>query len=394
MKLYSGAGIFFALLWVCMFAACQAPLAKPPTQSATRVAQVSTPGNTPTLVVPDTLTPTATTTVVPTPTRTARPTAVPTPTPMPLSGRIAFGSIREDSNKDGRITYEDNSRIVELNLATGEQIDITDGTHDVFDPAWSPDGRQIAFISNQNGNYELYVMNRDGSGIRQLTTTDGAEGSPSWSPDGSQIVYEFSPWTEYGFLVESDLYVTSPATGMIWRLTETPGDEQGPDWSPDGRFILFSRDPEGDIYWLDVATKQERLLSGELPRDPHGKFMLPQWLPRQSLAFSVVRLGLMSSDLGAEPLFDLFVYEVDWQNGQPTLVVIGHDGTSVGEFDAIWGPNGEWLLNLEYPGLIATRFIRQRLPNALLTPPIGRGWGESTEFDLDSYYSHSPDWTP
>ena len=64
------------------------------------------------------------------------------------------------------------------------------------EPAWSPDGRKIAFQSKRGfryrggmGNGEIYVMNADGSGKRNLTRNPGLDGSPSWSPDGRRIAF-------------------------------------------------------------------------------------------------------------------------------------------------------------------------------------------------------------
>jgi TolB protein len=56
-------------------------------------------------------------------------------------------------------------------------------------PAWSPDGRRIAFASERDGNAEIYVVNADGTGQRNLTRDPGYEGDPAWSPDGRKIAF-------------------------------------------------------------------------------------------------------------------------------------------------------------------------------------------------------------
>ena len=56
-------------------------------------------------------------------------------------------------------------------------------------PAWSPDGRKIAFVSNRDGNSEVYVMNANGSGQRNLTGNPAFDADPAWSPDGRQIAF-------------------------------------------------------------------------------------------------------------------------------------------------------------------------------------------------------------
>ena len=56
-------------------------------------------------------------------------------------------------------------------------------------PAWSPDGRKIAFASERDGNSEIYLMNADGSGQRNLTRNLAYDGDPAWSPDGRKITF-------------------------------------------------------------------------------------------------------------------------------------------------------------------------------------------------------------
>ena len=101
-------------------------------------------------------------------------------------------------------------------------------------PAWSPDGRQIAFTSTRDADPEIYVMNADGTGARRLTTTPGRDAHPAWSPDGRSILFQ-SP-REDGhtriFLMNAD--------GSNQRaLTRNIGFCGVPVWSPDARRILF-----------------------------------------------------------------------------------------------------------------------------------------------------------
>ncbi len=96
----------------------------------------------------------------------------------PDGRRIAFSS-----NRSG------NYEIYVLGVDGGNPIRLTRNAADDADPKWSPDGRRIAFVSDRSGNHDIYVMNADGTGVRQLTTNPTGDGSPAWSPDGRSIVF-------------------------------------------------------------------------------------------------------------------------------------------------------------------------------------------------------------
>ena len=68
-------------------------------------------------------------------------------------------------------------------------IRLTDNDASDVTPAWSPDGRRIAFASERDGNLEIYVMNADGSGVTRLTYNGANDLFPDWSPDGRRIAF-------------------------------------------------------------------------------------------------------------------------------------------------------------------------------------------------------------
>jgi Tol biopolymer transport system component len=105
------------------------------------------------------------------------------------------------------------------------------------DADYSPDGERIAFTSNRSGHSELYTCQKDGSGVRQLTSLRGDVGSPVWSPDGRSIAFdavtEDTRW--------ANVYIVSAAGGAPRHLTN--GDQGAaifPLWSSDGRWIYYS----------------------------------------------------------------------------------------------------------------------------------------------------------
>jgi dipeptidyl aminopeptidase/acylaminoacyl peptidase len=96
-------------------------------------------------------------------------------------------------------------------------------------PAWSPDGKKVAFRSNRSGHSDLYVMNADGSGVTQLTADSATEGRPAWSPDGMKIAFGRTP----SDLMAWELYVMNADGSGVTQLTTNNGSvDPKPAWSP------------------------------------------------------------------------------------------------------------------------------------------------------------------
>ena len=407
MKPQAVSGAFLVLCVGCLLAACRPPATALPTQPAVVVVAAEANSPTPTVAPTATATPTPTATATatltppPTATRTPRPTATATATPVLLGGHIVFVAQREDTNGDGSASDFDNGRIVTLDLQTGETRDLTDGSVNDWGPAWSPDGRQIAYVSKlgRNQGEELYVINSDGSSPRRLTTTDERETEPAWSPDGTEIVFLRSWWDEAQENNVGDLHAINVTSGVTRQLTHTPELEREPDWSPDGRFLAYSRDvfrPElgyhEEIFLLDVVTGEEWMLTEALPRAPLQDFLEPQWLLGKTLLISFTVMEVTTSDLGGEPHFHVELYQIEWQDGHPVLVAQGTIYTLVyGPGAYTWGPNGEWYIAVDYPGLVAQHFTLQpdRLPSSRIQ------WGETVILiDAPTASMTMPDWTP
>ena len=116
-------------------------------------------------------------------------------------------------------------------------------TSDDIDPTWSPDGSMIAFASSRAGARQLFVMNADGSNVRQVTNLKDMGGRSSWSPDGTRLAF-------YAGLFENhNIYIINVDGTNLMQLTDG-GDNLGPSWSPDGNWIAFAsfRDGNNEIY--------------------------------------------------------------------------------------------------------------------------------------------------
>src|SRR5215216_5466209 len=94
-------------------------------------------------------------------------------------------------------------------------------------PNWSPDGRQIAFESDQNGDMEIYAMDADGTDVRQITDNAVHDEGPAWSPDGERMVFTSGPDN-----LHSDIYVMNADGSDRMRLMDVPGRDESPDWQP------------------------------------------------------------------------------------------------------------------------------------------------------------------
>lgn len=104
-------------------------------------------------------------------------------------------------------------------------------------PRWSPDGKWIAFFSERDGNRELYQIGVDGSGLQRLTDDPGRDEAPSWLPNGKGLVFSSTRDDKDG-----DIYQLMLESGQLTRLTSQPGRDHWPTVTPDGRLLSFTSD--------------------------------------------------------------------------------------------------------------------------------------------------------
>ena len=176
----------------------------------------------------------------------------------------------------------------------GKMDQPTAGTETVhnFLPAFSPDGSRIAFMTNRDGNMEIYTVNRDGSGLRRVTRHPGNDSTPTWSPAGNQIAFTSdrsgspqiyivdadglgqprritseswadratwspAPYNEIAYAGRNgpgfDIKIFSLEQGQIRTITDSTGSNESPAWSPNGRHLAFASTRAGRTHIFTIA---------------------------------------------------------------------------------------------------------------------------------------------
>ena len=146
------------------------------------------------------------------------------------------------------IAFDLVGRIWVMPAAGGRAEPITDPAGDARQPSWSPDGARIAFQAYWDGNYHVWSVAPDGSGLRQHTRGPYDHREPHWSPDGDRIAFSSDRAGSY------DIWTLAVDDGSVTRLTDAPGSEYGPAFSPDGDRLAFAAAGSGNaagIWVLD-----------------------------------------------------------------------------------------------------------------------------------------------
>lgn len=118
-----------------------------------------------------------------------------------------------------------------------------------YNSAWSPDGRHVAFESNREGNFAVYLVEIESRVLQRLTPADAEASQPAWSPDGNRIVFSMKRGES------SDLYLVNRDGSSLSRVTEQAGSQFYASFSPDGRWILFGVQFEDrrDLYYVGIV---------------------------------------------------------------------------------------------------------------------------------------------
>jgi len=122
-----------------------------------------------------------------------------------------------------------------------ELTQLTQGPDEDDSPSWSPDEKRIAFVSTRDGNSEIYRMNADGSGQLRLTDDPGIDIHPAWAPDGKSIIWNSSRHSADSTEPETFEVFAMDVNGYLLRQLTQGGITTYASWSPDGLLLLFRR---------------------------------------------------------------------------------------------------------------------------------------------------------
>ena len=129
----------------------------------------------------------------------------------------------------------------------------------IMSPAWSPDGRKLAYVSFEQRRPMIYVQDIFTAQRERIASFQGINGAPAWSPEGARLAMSLSKDGN------SELYIMHVASGKLERLTNHVAIDTEPNWSPDGRNIIFTSDRGGtpQIYQVSVHGGQPKRLTFE-----------------------------------------------------------------------------------------------------------------------------------
>lgn len=244
----------------------------------------------------------------------------------PTDTRIIFSSTRHSLLPDLYIKNVDGVAVTQLTSDPASDIQ----------PAFSPDGKRIAFASNRSGNWDIWIVSIDGGPAVQITQGRSDELHPNWSPDGRQLVFSRlpvngGPW---------ELWIADAGSGATRRFI---GHGLFPDWSPTNNTILFQRARQRGNRWFSIWTMT--MVDGE-PRYPtevassdSNAVILPAWGPDgRRIAFSSTTTTATFRPASLSPVpgeaFDIWIMDADGRHKSRLT-----DGSSA-NFAPTFSPSG------------------------------------------------------
>jgi Tol biopolymer transport system component len=194
----------------------------------------------------------------------------------PNGRKIAFVSQR-DGNRE---IYVMDAECVSLPEGCGPNaINVSRHPADDWTPAWSPDSSQLAYSSIRAGNWEIFILDMSclddpescPDKLTQLTTDGNGNILPVWSPDGSRIAFSSKASGNW------DIYTMAPNGADVHQVTTDPANDLSPAWSPDGTRMAFetNRDGNVEVYLTGANGGTDQNISNFPLANDHGPFWSP-----------------------------------------------------------------------------------------------------------------------
>ncbi len=207
-----------------------------------------------------------------------------------------------------------------LSIDGGPATRILEDGYDARMPAWSPDGRRLAFQAYRSSTWNIWTVNADGTGLQQVTSGPFDDREPHWSPDGARLAFSSDRGGNY------DVWVLTLATGNARQLTTNPANDFMPAWSPDGNEIAFvsdRRDARG-VYASAVDSGAERLVLTDA-----RSIAAPTYSPDgKTVAYTAIDGAVSALIVGAANIADaaedVFPFRAQWLS--PSELLYTADG--------------------------------------------------------------------